>query len=605
MVAEHQAELLGMIPKTITSSSISNVTSSPTVNAKVYATSSSSSSSTEAVMRSVHDDAMHKTLDEVVDANGYSNSVKAGRNEEKGEDTSFSSSLRDENEGVRISQHQGIASEKSGELSASKAYEGDYEKSLKQDRSFMKNVPTSLPPSSSVPSSQFMRAVGFARLGIGLAAGTVTESLSRLTGIGTSESGSSSYPAVASQANADRLAATLCRMRGAALKIGQMLSIQDETTILPPTIAAAMQSVRQGANPMPEHQLFSQLDDQIGSIDKEKGSWRDRVLHFNENPIAAASIGQVHEATLFDGSRVAIKVQYPGVADSIESDLSNLEMLMRLSGFAPPGLFLEEVIRVGRKELLVECNYEVERENQLRYKRLLENDEELSAERFVVPYVVDELSSREVLTTEFAVGGTIDKVHHLSQEERNRIGRNILKLTMRELFEWRFMNTDPNWGNMIYDVGTGTTTLIDFGAAREFDKEFVDGYLQIVWANANEDRELLLHQSRKLGFLTGEENDLMVNAHIQSGFIVGEPFSKHEPYDFRASRLSARMQEHGSVFMQHRLTPPPEEVYTLHRKLVGAYMLCIKLGAIVQCRDLLENLMTNYNIDDKEDAAVG
>ena len=450
---------------------------------------------------------------------------------------------------------------------------------------------------STVPSSRIGRAFQFTKLGMGLAYGTAVEVLKRTTRptaetTATDNSSVVSYPAAASDANAELLASSLCRMRGAALKLGQMLSIQDET-LLPPTIAKALQSVREGADAMPMHQLHAQLGAELGA------GWRDKLLAFEEMPIAAASIGQVHDAILADGGRrVAIKVQYPGVGNSIESDLSNLQMLMRLSGLAPKGLFLENVIRVGREELLVECDYVREKEHHLRFKALIESDEVLSREKFVIPDVIGDLCSQQVLTTEFAEGGTIDKVENLSQEERNRIGKNILRLTMRELFEWRFMQTDPNWGNFLYDVGTGTTTLIDFGAAREFDKSFVDGYLRIVWANANRDEGLLLNQSRKMGFLTGEENQLMVDAHVQSGFTLGEPFASHEPYDFRGSNISSRMSENGSVFMQHRLTPPPEEVYTLHRKLAGAYMLCIKLNAIISCRDLLEEVYDNYAFDD-------
>jgi len=443
---------------------------------------------------------------------------------------------------------------------------------------------------TAVPSSRISRAFQFSRLGMGLVYGTAAEALKRSTTGAFSNTNTSSYPAAASDANAELLASSLCRMRGAALKLGQMLSIQDET-LLPPTIAKALQSVRQGADAMPLHQLYAQMESELG-VD-----WRNKLLTFEETPMAAASIGQVHDALLADGRRVAIKVQYPGVGNSIESDLSNLQMLMQLSGLAPKGLFIENVIRVGREELLVECDYVREREHHLRFKHLIENDAILSREKFVVPGVVDDLCSSQVLTTEFAEGGTIDKVSSLSQEERNRIGKNILRLTMQELFVWRFMQTDPNWGNFLYDVVTGTTTLIDFGAAREFDKSFVDGYLRIVWANANRDEGLLLDQSRKMGFLTGEENQLMVDAHVKSGFTLGEPFASHEPYNFRESNISSRMSENGSVFMQHRLTPPPEEVYTLHRKLAGAYMLCIKLNAIISCRDLLEEVYDNYLFD--------
>jgi aarF domain-containing kinase len=399
----------------------------------------------------------------------------------------------------------------------------------------------------AVPSSRFGRAAGFASLGFGLAFGTASEFASRLV----SSSGNRGS-AMASDANADRLAATLCRMRGAALKMGQMLSIQDES-LLPPALTRALKQVRQGADAMPHRQLAQQLTSELGP------DWRSKFESFEDLPFAAASIGQVHRATIHDETTgqvkdVVVKVQYPGVANSIESDLRNLSMLVTMTGLAPRGLFLENVIEVGRNELKVECDYINEMANQRAFQKLVASDSVLQENNFVVPGVVEALTTGQVIVSEFAPGGTIDKVSHLDQEERNRIGRTILYLTMQELFDWRLMQTDPNWGNFLYDVGTKTTSLIDFGATREYDKEFVDGYLRIVWANANQDEETLMEQSRRMHFLTGEENEEMLNAHKWSGFTVGEPFWKNEPFDFEASQISTRMSEHTSVFLKHRLT---------------------------------------------------
>eukprot|EP00536_Pseudo-nitzschia_multiseries_P007715 jgi/Psemu1/240503/estExt_Genewise1.C_1840019 len=391
-------------------------------------------------------------------------------------------------------------------------------------------------------------------------------------------------------------------MRGAALKMGQMLSIQDES-LLPPALTRALKQVRQGADAMPNYQLVEQLRSELGGGSSDDAAWRDRFASFDDRPFAAASIGQVHRATIVDRDTgeikpVVVKVQYPGVARSIESDLGNLAMLVRMTGLAPRGLFIENVMRVGRDELKVECNYLNEMANQETFRTLVHSDPVLRANKFVVPDVVEDLTTELVITTGYAKGGTIDKVSHLDQEERNRIGRTILYLTMQELFEWRLMQTDPNWGNFLYDVGTGTTTLIDFGATREFPKPFVDGYLRIVWASANRDEDTLMRQSRAMGFLTGEENEIMLNAHKLSGFTVGEPFWNDEPFDFQGSQISTRMGEHTSVFLRHRLTPPPEEVYTLHRKLAGAYMLCIKLGAVISSRDMLETVVRNHVFED-------
>jgi len=414
--------------------------------------------------------------------------------------------------------------------------------------------------------------------------------------------GSGSSNVLTTDANADRLAATLCRMRGAALKMGQMLSIQDES-LLPPALTRALKQVRQGADAMPSYQLVEQLRSQLGDGSDNDNIWREKFVSFDDRPFAAASIGQVHRATVIDKDTgkhipVVVKVQYPGVANSIESDLGNLAMLVKMSGLAPKGLFIENVMRVGRDELKVECNYINEMANQETFQTLVNSDKVLQENKFVVPDTFEDLTTLEVITTGFAPGGTIDKVSHLDQEERNRIGRTILYLTMQELFEWRLMQTDPNWGNFLYDAGTGTTTLIDFGATREFPKSFVDGYLRIVWASANRDEETLMAQSRKMNFLTGEENEIMLNAHKLSGFTVGEPFWKDEPFDFQGSKISSRMSEHTSAFLRHRLTPPPEEVYTLHRKLAGAYMLCIKMGAKVRSRDMLESVVANHVFED-------
>jgi aarF domain-containing kinase len=470
-----------------------------------------------------------------------------------------------------------------------------------------------VPQGRAVPSTRVGRALGFAGLGLGLAWGTAVEGISRFVASSSSTTTTTTDPIVLNDKNSDRLAQSLRRMRGAALKMGQMLSIQDET-LLPGPLTRALAQVRQHAEAMPTHQLIQQIEHNLGT------DWKSKFVSFDMNPIAAASIGQVHRATILDKRQqrrratptnnttttastpiqhVVVKIQYPGVAQSIESDLRNLSMLVQFSGIAPPGLFIDNVIRVGRNELKVECDYLREKYNQLRLRALVHADPYLQTHRFVVPNVIDELTTDQILTTEYVSGGTIDKAVDMDQNERNRIGRAILYLTMKELFEWRFMQTDPNWGNFLYDVNTQTVGLIDFGATREYSKSFVDGYLRIVWASANRDEDTLMEISKSMGFLTGDENAEMIRAHKLSAFTVGEPFFMgSEPFDFRGSNISARMGEHTSVFLRHRLTPPPEEVYTLHRKLAGAYMLCIKLGAIVQCRDMLEDIVRNHTFDD-------
>lgn len=261
------------------------------------------------------------------------------------------------------------------------------------------------------------------------------------------------------------------------------------------------------------------------------------------------------------------------------------------------GLYVDEIIDVAREELTLECDYTIEAQSQSRFRELVEQDEELRDHVFV-PAVIKELSTRQVLTSEWVQGVPINRVAQMSMEVRNRVARMVLLLSVRELFSWRFMQTDPNWANFLYDEATGRLNLLDFGASREYDKTFVDRYLTLVWAAANRDTKTLMDVSQKLGFLTGDESMQMLKAHEQAGLVVGEPFISSKPFDFHGSNMTARISQHGSTFMRHRLTPPPREAYSLHRKLAGAFLICIKLRAIIPCRDILSEIHELYPWND-------
>lgn len=165
--------------------------------------------------------------------------------------------------------------------------------------------------------------------------------------------------------------------------------------------------------------------------------------------------------------------------------------------------------------------------------------------------------------------------------------------------------TDPNWGNFFYNPATDRIGLLDFGACRSFPKAFVDEYLRLVWAAANNDRATIETVSVKLGFLTGYESRVMLDAHVDSGLVVGEPFVSKELFDFKAAGITARVSKYGAVFAEHRLTPPPSEVYSLHRKLAGAFLICIRMGAVMRCRDMLEEVWNGHQWGEEADEEGG
>ncbi|RYQ86442.1 hypothetical protein Ahy_B10g106113 isoform B [Arachis hypogaea] len=454
------------------------------------------------------------------------------------------------------------------------------------------------PRERRVPETPFSRALGFAGLGASLAWGTLQESARRLAfGMPSSQDNQSPLSPFLSERNAERLALALCRMRGAALKIGQMLSIQDES-LVPAPILAALEIVRQGADVMPKSQLNEVLNAELGP------DWSSKLISFDYEPIAAASIGQVHKAVMKDGMQVAMKIQYPGVANSIESDIENVKLLLNYTNLIPEGLYLDRAIKVAKEELSRECDYNLEAASQKRFRDLLSGTEGL-----YVPIVFNDLSSKKVLTTELVHGITIDKVALLDQETRNYIGKMLLELTLMELFVFRFMQacyllffpyTDPNWGNFLYDEAKKTINLIDFGAARDYPKRFVDDYLRMVLACANTDRDGVIEMSQRLGFITGMESDVMLDAHVQAGFIVGLPFARSGGFDFKSTNITSSISHLGATMLKHRLTPPPDEAYSLHRKLSGAFLACIKIGAVVPCRELLLEVYNQYRFGDDE-----
>lgn len=318
-------------------------------------------------------------------------------------------------------------------------------------------------------------------------------------------------PLFLSEANVNRLVDKLSTMRGAALKLGQFLSIQD-SHMLPPQVEQVMLRVQNSAHYMPAWQLERVMRTELGE------EWRSAFASFDERPFAAASIGQVHSAVLADpfptqpemaGRRVAVKVQFPGVAESIGSDLSNIKWLLMASSLLPKGLFLESSVRVLQKELEEECDYTREADMGRQFAaHVAATTPAPGALRLEVPTVVDALCTSRVLTTEFMRGRPLTQTAQLDQSMRDRIALTVMDLSLRELFEWRLMQTDPNWTNFLYSDKRQSLQLIDFGASRPYTREFMDLWISLLRAAVSGDRAACEAWSIAIGYLTGEEPEV-------------------------------------------------------------------------------------------------
>ncbi|KPA81508.1 putative mitochondrial ABC1 protein [Leptomonas pyrrhocoris] len=425
-----------------------------------------------------------------------------------------------------------------------------------------------------VPSSRVGRAAGFASLFMQLG----WEKLVGGTPVGS----------VLSERGHQHIVDTLCRMRGAVLKLGQMLSIQDASTI-PPHVTSLFERVRDQAFAMPPAQLDRTLAKEFGSM-----HWRSELFDtFDETPVAAASIGQVHRAMLKPGAagtdpseppvEVAVKVQYPGVAQSIDSDVANLKMLMSV-GVLPPGMFVDRILQELRSELSSECQYKLEAAKQTKYRKLVADDRHLS-QLFYVPKVFESISTDQVLVSEYVRGVPIDQLgkrEDVPQELRNYIAEQLMSLTLKELFLWKFMQTDPNFSNFLYNASDQKVYLLDFGASREYADDFLSDYLDVVTAAAIGDCPTIIDKSVRLGFLTGGEAKEMLDAHCASVLLLGKPFEKRdEPFDFAAQNLPKMIQSYVPTMVRLRLRPPPTPIYSLHRRLSGTILLATKFKATI------------------------
>jgi predicted unusual protein kinase regulating ubiquinone biosynthesis (AarF/ABC1/UbiB family) len=382
-----------------------------------------------------------------------------------------------------------------------------------------------------------------------------------------------------SAARAQKLAAQLSQMRGAAMKLGQMLSLEGDD-LLPAEFSDAMAMLRAGADTMPASQVRRALGRAYG-----KG-WQELFREFDFEPLAAASIGQVHEAVAADGRELAIKIQYPGVAKSIDSDLNNLAALLRMARILPVEVDISEILAEAKRQLRQEADYRLEADNLERFRSLVADQPDM-----FVPRVYHDLTTKRVLAMEKAPGRPIDDLRspEYPQHIRNAVGERLQRLLLRELFEFRFMQTDPNFANYLFQPESGRLVLLDFGSVREFPEELVDKYRQLCRAVIDEDRDALRQTAIDIGYMSGEESEETSAALTDLAMLGAEPLLHEGPYDFGTCGLAARARDAGFdlVIRQGFLRAPPPETIFLHRKVAGTFMLCVHIRAHVDTRSLV------------------
>src|SRR3954462_8768514 len=293
-------------------------------------------------------------------------------------------------------------------------------------------------------------------------------------------------------ATARELVKQLGQMRGAAMKIGQVLSTVDFTAIPESEreeFKQTLATLRDDVPPLPFNKVEKLLKDELG----ERLS--DVFSDFEEEAFAAASIGQVHRATTVEGNRVAVKIQYPGIAEAVETDLRNMQMVFPLVKRLAPGLDVKALATELRERIADELDYEVEAQNHRAMARGWRDHP------FVyVPPVDTKLSRRRVLVTEYLEGKRFEAVKQLDEAQRDRFGEIIFRFFFGTLRHLRRAAGDPHPGNYLL-LGDGRVGFLDFGLMRIVDRDYLEGERALARAAADGDAAAVHAGLATLGYL--------------------------------------------------------------------------------------------------------
>ncbi|TCK99753.1 putative unusual protein kinase regulating ubiquinone biosynthesis (AarF/ABC1/UbiB family) [Shimia isoporae] len=381
--------------------------------------------------------------------------------------------------------------------------------------------------------------------------------------------------------NIRRIADDLARMRGAAMKIGQLLSM-DTGDILPPELNQIMARLRADADYMPPKQLKTVLNKSWGD------KWLRQFERFDVRPVAAASIGQVHRAKTRDGRDMAIKVQYPGVARSIDSDVANVAALIRVSGLIPKGFELKPYMEEARRQLHEEADYEREGQFLQSFRRLLRDDN-----AFVVPELHADYTTKHVLAMSFVTSHPIEDAFKLDQKQRNQITENLVTLLLRELFEFGLMQTDPNFANYRFDPITGRIVLLDFGATRRFQSKIVDQYRRLFQFGIAGDSEGLRAIALEIGFIVPETEAHHQQALLDMIEMAFTAFRDQEAFNFGNTVLVQKMNNAANALAADGFVPPPVpmDVLYLQRKFGGMFLLANRLKAHLPITEIVRRFV--------------
>lgn len=398
------------------------------------------------------------------------------------------------------------------------------------------------------------------------------------------------------EAQAQYVADELGKLKGSVVKIGQMLALYGEH-VLPPEITRALQTLNDDTATLTWPRIEQTLQRILGDKLHE--------LEIDRTPIGTASLAQVHRATvLATGEQIVLKIQYPGVAEAINSDLALFKRLLKVSNVVPQTRSLDAWFEEIRDLLHIEVDYDIEAATTERFYKRLQDDP-----RYAVPKINRNYSSKRLLCMSYEPGVTVtsDVLKLLPAERRNAIGQAAIEIMMQEIFVWGEMQTDPNFGNYLVRISDSEheidkLVLLDFGAIRQFDNALLTIARALLRAGYLHDHTAMMAAMTGYDFFDSMSDK--VKSNVASLFLLAtEPFSdttinpdipkdcldEQQRYIWAKSKLHSRISATARRAMQSlEFNLPPKEFMFISRKFIGAYTFLTVVDAHTNANNLVK-----------------
>ena len=369
---------------------------------------------------------------------------------------------------------------------------------------------------------------------------------------------------------------------GSEMCIRDRLMSMDAGDLFPAELAAILASLRADARPIPMSEVVAVMQESFGQ------GWEQHFKRFAFTPMAAASIGQVHAAISQSDRQLALKIQYPGIGQSIDSDVDNVATLLKVSRLVPDGLDLQPLLQEAKRQLHEEADYLLEAGHLRRFAVALEGSPE-----YLVPGVDDDLTRENILAMDLLEGEPIESLTTATQSTRDRVAGLLIELLFREMFEFGMIQTDPNFANFLYNASTRQLGLLDFGATRRYPVAVIEAYRTLLEAALREDHEAMSKSAQAIGYFKKDIHAQQRTAVMKLFVLATEPARTRGRFDFGTSDLAMRIRDAGMAlsFDQGYWHTPPADAVFLHRKLGGLYLLAARLRARVDVRIILERYL--------------